>query len=60
MIPDKEREALARLTMCARDQCAICKFKDKYTFDDCDLEITDNMHVLMEALERLEDETDRR
>ena len=50
MIPEKEREALMRLVMCARHQCAICKFHDKYTFDDCEDEITDDMHILMDAL----------
>ncbi len=51
MIPEKEREALMRLTMCARHQCAICKYHDKYTHDDCEKEITDDMHTLMDALE---------
>ena len=55
MIPEKEREALMRLTMCARDQCAICKYKDKNTYEDCVEEITDDMHVLMDALERKEE-----
>jgi hypothetical protein len=55
MIPEKEREALMRLVMCARHQCAICKFHDKYTFDDCENEITDDMHILMDALERKEE-----
>lgn len=50
MIPEKEREALMRLTMCARDQCAICKYKGKNTYEDCQLEITDDMHILADAL----------
>lgn len=54
MIPEKEREALQRLTMCARHDCKICKYKDKYTFEDCDNEITDNMHILFEALDSAE------
>lgn len=55
MIPEKEREALARLVMCARDQCAICKYKGTYTHEDCAEEITDDMHILMDALERKEE-----
>ena len=55
MIPEKEREALMRLTMCARHQCAICKYKGKYTYEDCAEEITDDMHILMDALERKEE-----
>lgn len=54
MIPEKEREALQRLTMCARHDCKICKYKDKYTFEDCYDEITDNMHILFEALDVVE------
>ena len=53
MIPEKEREALMRLTMCARDQCDICLYQSKYTHQDCDLEITDNMRIIADALERL-------
>ena len=55
MIPEKEREALMRLTMCARHQCAICKFHDKNTHEDCENEITDDMHILADALERKEE-----
>ena len=52
---EKEREALMRLTMCARHQCAICKWHDKYTHDDCEEEITDDMHILMDAIKRKEE-----
>lgn len=55
MIPEQEREALMRLTMCARHQCAICKYHDKYTHDDCENEITDDMHILADALEKTMD-----
>lgn len=55
MIPEKEREALMRLTMCARDQCAICKYKDINTFEDCELEITEDMKILFDALEMKEE-----
>ena len=51
MIPEKEREALMRLTMCARNQCSICKYKDSNTYEDCQNEITEDMHILADALE---------
>lgn len=50
MIPEKEREALMRLTMCARDHCAICKYKGTYTHEDCENEITKDMHILAKAV----------
>lgn len=50
MIHEKEREALMRLTMCARDQCVVCKYKDKNTYEDCQLEITEDMNILADAL----------
>lgn len=50
MIPEEEREALMRLTMCARHDCKICKYKGEYTFEDCDKEITKNMHVIADAI----------
>lgn len=52
MIPEKEREALMRLTMCARDDCDICKYKDKNTYEDCRKEITKYMIILVDALNR--------
>ena len=52
MIPEKERDALMRLTMCARHQCALCKYSDKYTHEDCEIEITYDMNILAETLER--------
>ena len=33
MIPEREREALMRLTMCAREECVMCKYKDTCDFD---------------------------
>lgn len=58
MIPEKEREALMRLTMCARDSCAVCKYKDKYTYEDCEEEITKDMNILADALEVIFDNDD--
>lgn len=51
MIPEREREALARLTMCARRQCIICKFHTPRGEIDCMDRITENMHILAKALE---------
>lgn len=50
MIPEKEREALMRLTMCARRECFVCKYKD-CIFDECVERSTENMHILAAALE---------
>lgn len=50
MIPEREREALMRLTMCAREECAMCKYKDTCGFDfQYDL-ATKNMNILADAL----------
>lgn len=51
MIPEKEREALMRLIMCAKDECSICKYKDKYTYEDCFREIIKDMNILANALD---------
>ena len=51
LIPETEREALMRITMCARNQCSICKYGSIFTHKDCEMLITENMHVLMDALE---------
>jgi len=51
MIPEKEREAIMRLTMCARRNCAICKYKyNPADGKDCDDIITECMHILADAL----------
>ena len=52
MIPERERKALMRLTMCARVQCDICKYRDS-TLEECDERITQNMNILADALEDL-------
>lgn len=49
MIPEKEREALMRLTMCARKECAICKYKGSNK-EDCYERATECMHILADAL----------
>lgn len=48
MIPEKEREALLRLIMCARHQCAVCKYR--YLDYDCGCIQTECMNVLADAL----------
>ena len=51
MIQEKEREALMRLTMCARNECKICKYHKKFTLADCYDLATENMNILVDALE---------
>lgn len=60
MIPEVQREALMRLTMCARKECLICKYKSSKSFVDCyDLQ-TKCMHILADALTlETQDEQDR-
>ena len=53
MIPEKEREALMRLTMCARNECCICAYRG-----DCDKDFrydlgTKNMNILADALRKV-------
>lgn len=52
MIPEREREALMRLTMCAREECRICKYENTCGFDfQCDL-ATKSMNILADALRK--------
>lgn len=60
MIHTKQRrEALMRLSMCARKECEICKYKDRpkseLPSDDCKERATKNMNILADAC--LRDET---
>ena len=50
MIPEKEREALMRLTMCAREECSMCKYQGECNFDFQYELATKNMNILAEAL----------
>lgn len=52
MIPEKEREALMRLTMCARDQCQICKYSRVYNYEECRELQTKCMSILANALDK--------
>ena len=53
MIPEREREALMRLTMCAREECDMCKYKDTCGFDFQYETATRCMNILAEALRKL-------
>lgn len=56
---DKEvREALMRLSMCAREDCVICKYKDKCNFDFQYEESTKNMNTILDSLMRSKCEVD--
>ena len=50
MIPEREREALMRLTMCARGECMMCIYQPKD--DRCKDIATRSMHILADALEQ--------
>ena len=50
MIPEREREALMRLTMCAREECRICMYQKRCDFDFQHELATKNMNILAEAL----------
>ena len=53
-IPERQREALMRLTMCARDECMMCIYQPKD--DRCKDIATTAMHILANAL-KVDDDT---
>lgn len=53
---DKERDALLRLTMCARNECVICKYRKEYTDSQCYELQTKCMNILAESLNNKEQE----
>jgi len=56
MIPEREREALMRLTMCARGECPMCKYEEQCDNWDFRMELaTKNMNILADAIRRLSD-----
>ena len=55
---EKVREALMRLTMCAREECDMCKYKDECGYDFQYKISTDNMNTLTDALMRSKCEVD--
>lgn len=50
MIPEREREALMRLTMCAREECGMCEYKHKCDFNFQYELATESMNILADAL----------
>lgn len=56
MIPEKEREALEHLTMCAREECSMCKYQGSCNFDFQYELATKNMNILADALRQKDDE----
>lgn len=55
---EEVREALMRLSMCAREDCVICKYKDKCNFDFQYEESTKNMNTILDSLMRSKCEVD--
>lgn len=53
---DKERDALLRLTMCARHECEICKYENEFTHSQCYELQTKCMNILAELLDKQEKE----
>ena len=51
---DEERDALMRLTMCARNECVICKYKNEFTDSQCYELQTKCMNILAESLNKQE------
>lgn len=47
---EEVREALMRLTMCAREECDMCKYKEKCGFEFQYNISTENMNTLLDAL----------
>ena len=58
MIPEREREALMRLTMCAREEGDMCKYKDTCNFDFQYETATRCMNILADALRKDESLTE--
>lgn len=60
-IPERQREALMRLTMCAREECGMCKYEKRCNFDFQYEIATENMNILADALrvEQIEPQTEK-
>ena len=60
---EQVREALMRLSMCARKECEICKYKDRpkteLPSDDCKERSTKNMNILADVCLRAEHPTEK-
>lgn len=50
VLTEEVREAIMRLTMCARHECAICKLSNNE--DDCYEIATKRMHILVDAFDK--------
>lgn len=60
MIPEREREALMRLTMCARGECPMCKYEEQCDNWDFRMELaTKNMNILADALRKTENSSEK-
>lgn len=58
IMTEEVREALMRLAMCAREECAMCKYKDECGYDFQYKISTNNMNTLSDALMRSRCEVD--
>lgn len=60
---EQVREALMRLSMCARKECEICKYKDRPKLelpsDDCKERSTKNMNILADVCLRADHPTEK-
>ena len=60
---EQVREALMRLSMCARKECEICKYKDRpkveLPSDDCKERSTKNMNILADVCLRADHQTEK-
>ena len=60
MISEREREALMRLTMCARGECPMCKYEEQCDNWDFRMELaTKNMNILADALRKTENSSEK-
>lgn len=59
MIPERECEALMRLTMCARLECSMCVYEDKCDFDFQYKTATSCMNILADALCKTENSSEK-
>ena len=46
------RDALMRLTMCARRECVICKYRETFSVEDCHSLQTRCMNIIANGLNR--------
>ena len=47
---EEVREALMRLTMCAREECGICKYENECNYSIQYELATENMNIILRAL----------